>query len=178
MICDDCGEREATVLFTVVVEDDKSTVHLCAVCAAKRGLPADQGSESQETDTREEAEGNTSMEDSPNAPEQPVEEAPTGGQVCATCGMTFDRFKERYRLGCADCYVSFGEKLTALLRKVHGASEHTGKRPTRTGTSTQQTDTWTVELLQRRLQAAVEREEFEEAARLRDQIEELRQQMT
>ena len=91
-------------------------------------------------------------------------------------GLTYATFKERYRLGCADCYPAFSERLVSLLRKVHGAEGHVGKRFVRALESLAPerkppSGAWTLELLKRRLNAAIEREEFEEAARLRDQIE-------
>ena len=99
---------------------------------------------------------------------------------CPGCGMSYGEFKERYRLGCARCFDAFREQLQPLLRKVQGAEAHTGKHPTGAaqGGAGEERSVWTLEVLSRRLQAAVEREEFEEAARLRDQIERARQTST
>jgi len=91
--------------------------------------------------------------------------------------MTFDKFRDRYRLGCAVCYTTFRDKLKPILRKAHNASAHVGKQISQAERTAEEMDAWTLKVLQRRLQAAVEREEFEQAAGLRDQIEELKERL-
>ena len=99
--------------------------------------------------------------------------------TCDNCGMTFERFKERYRVGCAECYEAFRPSMKPLLRKIHGTWEHSGERHVEQAPAedAKQDPAWTLELMQRRLKSAIEREEFEEAARLRDEIESLKQDM-
>ena len=165
MRCEECGKREAIIALTHIDENEKTVVHLCGECAREQGI-----------DVEETAEG---MEELMSDEREHEDEE----LRCSSCGMTYDRFKEHYRLGCEECYSSFREELRPLLRKVHGSHEHTGKKPgkvTEPGVTaalpTEGDDAaWTLDLLQRRLRGAVEREEFEEAARLRDRIEELKQ---
>lgn len=168
MKCQSCHQRQATVVVTAVIENDKTVLHLCAACAKKKGFDPEPSPDEEVAAVVE-----------PTA----AEPEPSGGNEalrCATCGLTFARFKERYRLGCADCYMAFRDRLVPLLRKVHGADTHVGKQFARAEAATRSepeqpvSGTWTLELLKRRLNAAIEREEFEEAARLRDQIEALR----
>ena len=168
MKCEVCHERQATVVLTIVVEDEKTTQHMCSVCAKGHGFQAGQ---------LPEAEGVAAMA------EQAAEKGKPRGHEqlgCPNCGLTYTRFKERYRLGCAVCYDTFRERLTPLLRKVQNAETHMGKRfspaaaPLEKGERTV-SKAWTLEVLKRRLTAAIEREEFEEAARLRDQIEAMKQ---
>jgi protein arginine kinase activator len=79
------------------------------------------------------------------------------------------------RLGCADCYTAFREKLAPLIEKVHGASQHVGKIPSeKRGALSLRS-----ELLRYRsqLRKAIEVENYEEAARLRDLIREVEKTM-
>ncbi len=164
MLCEQCGEREAIVALTHIDENEKTHVHLCGECAREQGIDVEASLEELEERMSEQEERD----------EQELR--------CSSCGMTYDRFKEHYRLGCAECYSSFREELRPLLRKVHGAHEHVGKRPSPAAevreaaaeTTEGKDAVWTLDLLQRRLRGAVEREEFEEAARLRDRIDELK----
>ena len=165
MNCESCHERQATVVFTTVIEDEKTVLHLCGACAKALGL---------DSEPYPQEEGASVMENHAPDPEYSGSDAKLR---CPNCGLTYAKFKERYRLGCADCYAAFSERLVPLLRKVHGAEAHVGKRFVRAAeaASTERkppSGAWTLELLKRRLNAAIEREEFEEAARLRDQIKE------
>lgn len=157
MLCDECNEREATIALTHIVENEKTVMHLCAQCAREQGIDVE--------------ETEIGLEERMSDKEEREDEE----LRCSSCGMTYGRFKEHYRLGCSECYESFREELRPLLRKVHGSHTHVGKKP---GAVVEKAETddavWTVDLLQRRLRAAIEREEFEEAARLRDRIEELK----
>jgi len=164
MQCEQCHHRKATIALTVVVEDERVALHLCRACAAERGLGAELASDE---------EGNAMAQRSAGSGQSREREGDR--DRCPSCGLTYAQFKERYRLGCTDCYTAFRERLKPLLRKVHGADVHSGKRPAivMDGAPVEGV-TWTLEVLKRRLQAAIEREEFEVAARIRDQIETLK----
>lgn len=92
---------------------------------------------------------------------------------CPHCGLSLAEFNKTGRLGCSECYHVFAEELHSLLRKIHGSDQHIGKVPA--------TDPIQVEVrkevlaLRRRLKRAIEREEFEKAAELRDRIDEIEQ---
>ena len=89
---------------------------------------------------------------------------------CPTCGATLSEFQESGKLGCPSCYHVFTDELTALFGRIHGSTEHGGKRPG--GDGLQTSEAISVEVLKRKLKTAVEGEAFEEAALLRDKIEE------
>lgn len=88
--------------------------------------------------------------------------------ACKSCGMTLEEFRRKGRLGCPECYATFGEQVEELLERVHGARRHVGRVP---GVSPVD-----VERLQRlaelkqRLEVAVREEDYEGAANLRDRI--------
>jgi protein arginine kinase activator len=89
-------------------------------------------------------------------------------QECPDCGIKFIDFRNSHRLGCSRDYQVFHAELMPLLENIHGDTRHCGKTPRRYP----QTKKAEAELLQlrQRLKRAVEREDYEEAARLRDQI--------
>ncbi len=95
----------------------------------------------------------------------------TEQKTCPVCGMTFAQFRSGGRLGCAYDYVCFAEELEPLLINIHGASTHRGKRPQRAaGTQNQQQE---LVQLRREMKEAIDREDYETASRLRDEIKTL-----
>ena len=81
-------------------------------------------------------------------------------------------FKKTGRLGCDRCYGAFEKGLMALIETVHKSRKHVGKVPSRARGSVDRLRL--VGELEKKLKEAVESEEFEKAARLRDRIQELR----
>jgi len=91
--------------------------------------------------------------------------------ACPKCTMTYEDFKTSGKLGCATCYLSFARPVEALLKNVHGSTRHEGKYPQRSGAKIKQQ--LYVEELRANLKNAIAEENFEEAARLRDEIRNL-----
>ena len=94
------------------------------------------------------------------------------GGVCPVCGMPFDDFLRKGRLGCGECYSAFRGRLERPLKQIHGTCEHVGKVPSRMG-GTLKRDRQ-IAHLESELNAAVLKQEFEKAAELRDRIKELK----
>jgi len=103
---------------------------------------------------------------------------------CRRCGMTMTEFQKTGLLGCAECYESFEDRLGPLLERAHeGAVHHVGKVPQRALQSERTraqgsgapplTKTDRARLLRARLQQAVKKEDYEQAARLRDELADL-----
>lgn len=91
--------------------------------------------------------------------------------VCPNCGITFREFRSQGRLGCPHDYVEFQAELLPLLENIHGDTQHCGKLPERAPDSSQQQ--YRLIRLRKELRTAVEAEEYENAARLRDDIHNL-----
>ena len=91
---------------------------------------------------------------------------------CPNCGMTYDEFRKFGRLGCSECYQSFRTYLSTLLKKIHGANHHLGKTPARIPEAARQ-QMEDLQELKARLVKAIEMEDFEKAAVLRDKIHSL-----
>lgn len=94
---------------------------------------------------------------------------------CQTCGLTYNQFSKSGRFGCNDCYKAFESRLEPLFKRVHGNTLHGGKIPRRQGESISQKRH--LHELKRQLNKKIEREEFEEAAKIRDTIRQLEQKM-
>ena len=88
---------------------------------------------------------------------------------CTFCGITFAQFREAGRLGCPHCYTTFEDHLRVLLRRIHGGTQHVGKVYLPPDPSASEMER-RLEGLRRKLHRAVEAEDFERAAELRDQI--------
>ena len=100
---------------------------------------------------------------------QELEQAAGGPDAkCPQCGFTHADFKKTGRLGCAECYQTFSEGLEGLLKSMHKGTRHVGKVPESLRQSRDLADR--LKQLQRKLAKAIEREDFEEAAILRDEI--------
>jgi protein arginine kinase activator len=170
MSCDQCHEREAVIHLTQIVNEQVTTLHLCERCAAEKGVEST-GSVEQNPFAKLVA---ASM--GKPAPELALVGA--GGRgACPRCGATLQDFRESGRLGCADCWRAFEAPLRDLLRRLHGSTVHMGERyaertgePIGTearvngGATLRQAD------LREQLRLAVETENFELAAELRDRL--------
>ena len=160
MVCDVCGKKQATVHLTEIIDDQMSELHLCEDCARKK---------SQQMENQFGlADLLAGLAEFGKAPE----EKETVKLKCANCGMTYENFIKTGRLGCSECYYSFKKYLVPLLKKIHGTAQHVGKAPHKL-TKVLKAERDDLQELRDRLQKTIEKEEFEEAAHIRDEIKEL-----
>jgi protein arginine kinase activator len=158
MLCDNCKERDAVVHLTQIVESQVTQLHLCEKCAAARGV-----------------ETTVAMPKHPLAgllqsAQQQLPSAQQSDAVrCSFCSSSLRDFRSSGRLGCASCYGAFEASLRELLRRVHGASKHTGRVYEPPKPDLLQRASTLVELRDR-LRRAIEQEQFELAADIRDRI--------
>lgn len=156
MLCDDCLKNPATIHMTTFVNGQVKTVHLCAQCAAKRNKP--------------EALPGFSFNDLLSAfyESERTEEA-----TCVVCGTTLSSFQKTGKLGCAECYKAFESSVLPALKGIHMNDKHTGKRPGQRvdiNVEKEPSNESRKDMLKRELKMAISTENFEEAARLRDEI--------
>jgi protein arginine kinase activator len=95
-------------------------------------------------------------------------------QACPVCGITFYEFRQAGRLGCPHDYVCFEQELEPLILNIHGKTRHSGKVPKR-GSRTTDDQTELIRL-RREMKEAVEREDYEQASQMRDQIRRIEQE--
>jgi protein arginine kinase activator len=162
MLCQDCHERAAVIIFTQIINNEKTVLRLCKECAEKRGLQPPLANANFPLGNllagmaEEEGKGETEE---------------MKALACSQCGLTYTDFKKTGRLGCSECYETFAVGLKPLLRKIHGSNQHLGKIPTFAREHVQ----WKKDIRKLRdsLRKAIKAEEFEKAAALRDRIREM-----
>ncbi len=153
MQCQNCGQRPAAVHLTQIKDDQVTAVHLCEVCAEEQGVQTGAG--------KFPLAGFLASAGSAE---------PANGRHCEFCKATLQDFRDTGRLGCPHCYETFESHLRELLERIHGSSRHAGKVHLPPA-AIEGSDTGSqITRLREDLQRAVEAEDFELAAELRDRI--------
>lgn len=179
MLCEKCRQREATVHKQVIINGVAHSEHLCAECAAKARGGRDPFASFFHNALFGEGffspsfahwlapffqlDGQTMQQTA----------AASGIDTCPSCGMSWDDFQRNGFLGCNDCYDHFKEALPPLMQELHnGTSAQTTSKTTN---ATPAAPMSAKEHLEQEMARAIEAENFEEAARLRDAIKALEQ---
>lgn len=161
MRCEYCGEQDATVHLTQIMEGETKKLHLCMDCASKNGINVDEPVSLTDLLLK--------VEQAAGAGEA---ESGKADKSCPQCHMRLGDFKKTSRLGCPACYDAFAGELEPLLFGLHKSKSHSGKAPAGIRVDRDRLDR--AEELSVRLKAAIAAERFEEAARLRDDLRRLR----
>ncbi len=161
MKCDICKKNDATIHQTIIVNGNKEEMHFCEECAQKGVVGFNKA---------------FSMEDFFGA--FLGKEVKTIEPTCKSCGMTIEQLKKTGRLGCEDCYNELRQYILPVIQNVHGRTTHVGKTPYGDFSETieafdkkgptevmDEAKTLSVELKQ-----AIEKEDYESAAIIRDRI--------
>jgi protein arginine kinase activator len=159
MLCSVCKEREATVHLTQISGEQMQKVDLCEECAKKKGVndPA--------------AFSFADLLLGLGASQEVQKASGRKESACPVCGFTHADFKKTGRLGCPMCYEHFAGGLGNLLKSMHKGVRHIGKVPKRFQQIKKAQDkSDRLKSLQRKLSKAIEAEQFELAAELRDEI--------
>jgi protein arginine kinase activator len=154
MTCQHCQD-EATVHLTETVEGRRRELHLCVACAREAGVALPEAPPSLALDAVIQSLIVT------NVGELVGELA---SLTCPDCGLKFMEFRARGRLGCPHDYRVFARGLLPLLGRAHGATRHVGKVARRRPSESDRLR------LRTQLRDAIAREDYELAARLRDQL--------
>lgn len=144
MLCERCKINQATYKKIRITNSSKSEVNLCNQCAIETGELADDSIGS-------------FLKAEPFKSRREHSE-----KTCPTCGFNLKTINQKGQLGCGTCYEVFKEELRPMLKKIHGKCTHSGCIPSNR-----------IMDIKREMQKAIEREDFERAAILRDKIKEL-----
>lgn len=165
MLCESCHEKEATIHLTQVVDGHAEKFHLCEDCAAQKGIdvhaePMDLGGMVEKLKDQL-----AHLKEDLEAP------PPSRTAACPGCGMTRTEILKRGRLGCDRCYETFAAEMLPVIVSIQHGDQHLGKVPRRASDGLKNS----VELarLRRELDQAVAGENYEQAAKLRDQMKAL-----
>lgn len=175
MECQECHERPASLHFTQVVNGHKTEVYVCEKCAYEKGYMS-QGQESLSLHNLLSGLFNFDSFQMADSKSYSSSQHDINSLKCDHCGLTYDQFKRVGKFGCSNCYKTFDERLNPIFRRVHsGNTVHDGKVPKRRGGLLHVQR----EVNQKRteLQQLIQQEEFEEAAKVRDQIRTLEKKL-
>lgn len=162
MVCQNCGLNEATTHIKRVINGEMAETHLCPGCAA--GLGYGDFFSGFGLNLGEIFSGLIGSSSPPLHGEVPVKR-------CRRCGCSFEDIAREGKVGCADCYRTFYDTLLPSLQRIHGRIHHNGKVAAEQGEDNAKPRQ--LEKLKDELREAVNEQNFELAATLRDQIKEL-----
>ena len=149
MMCELCNEKGATVHFKQILNGQEREMGICEACARKHGF---------------DVQSPLAMTDFlfgigvQEAPEATLEKS------CPVCHMRHSDFQKSSRMGCPQCYDTFAEQLLPMLASMQRGPQHQGKVP---ASARMQRDITNLRIA---IDKAVEDQDFEQAAVLRDQI--------
>ena len=156
MLCQRCGQNEASRHFKTTVNGETRSTYLCSACASMTSSGA----------------GFSGVPFDFDLPALMSEilglRSQRPGGTCPDCGMGMDELSKYGRTGCVGCYRYFAPALAPYVRRVHGDANHTGRIPA--GVAPVMARRRRIEELKGKLQEAVQEQAFEHAAELRDEI--------
>ena len=169
MLCQNCNVKEANVHVTRITNGVKTEMHYCDECAKyKQEIGISSMGFVFPLSFQNIVDG---LFEVMGYPVEHIDQVVT----CTVCGMTFEDFRNNGRVGCSNCYNTFSTNMLPLIKRVHGNIQHIGKVPKRTGGVLRVGRD--VNKLKGDLRIAVENEEYEEAASLRDKIRDLENEL-
>lgn len=157
MKCEKCQKNEASVFYREIINGKETRLTLCPACARER-----------------EEESGLSFKSlfSNSLFKSSFPQVVTEKEKCPLCGLTSDDVARLGKVGCPACYGAFEAYLAPNLRRLHGSVVHRGRAPARLRQERKEKSE--IEKLEGELRASIEKEDYENAARLRDKIREMR----
>ena len=166
MLCQNCKKHEATTHIKSVVNGEYTQLHLCSDCAGKlgygdvfSGFGFDLG----------DFFGNFFSKPKSMLTSSKIER-------CEKCGMSFEEIVKTGKIGCADCYEKFYDMLLPSIQRIHGKTQHSGKTVAiseKEEAPKEKTKEEIIDELKAEMKTAIEEQNFERAAELRDKIKEM-----
>ncbi len=171
MICENCKQRPAKVTVTQIQNGEQVQRHYCDVCA-KDFHPFHLDFQQDPLSLHQLLSNWFGVPENKQVQQKPQPESAT----CSSCGWTFRQFLNKGKFGCAQCYESFHDQMPDVFKKLHnGSVEHVGKTPGAFGQTLQIKKQ--IESIRTSMRTAIEIENFEEAAKLRDEARALEDQL-
>ena len=164
MLCQNCGKNEATTHIKQIINGDMAESHLCSDCASHLGY----------SDMFSGFGLNLSELFGGFLGDMMPTLSAGNSQRCPKCGTSFDEIARSGKVGCADCYRTFYDKLLPSIQRIHGKIKHSGKTVA-TAPEQQKSETTEEKIakLKSAMNDAVAKQDFENAAKIRDEIKAL-----
>ncbi len=170
MLCQNCGENEANIKYTQIINGVKKEMSLCSKCAKELGI--------EDINFNMPIHFSSFLDDifekndfMPNLLENPKE------LTCENCKMSYDDFLKEGKFGCSTCYDTFSNKIDVLLKNIQGTNRHVGRSSQNNEENKKQIEEKRpnnkVEELKERLKVEIQEERYEDAAKTRDEIKKL-----
>ena len=171
MICERCKKHEAEIFYTENVNGKEKKYSLCRECAAELEAAGEISMSFTDPLSHSGFGALDTIIGSLFAPAKQVREtAPK--KKCDLCGMTFDDLTREGKAGCPRCYETFADELERTVAAIHGSTHHVGKVPPEEKARKEAEDK--IAALKAKIAEAVAAEDYETAAKLRDEIKSLR----
>jgi protein arginine kinase activator len=167
MNCEICGKNQANVHIVKIANGIKQHMNICDKCAVE----SDELNLSATMVMPGDISFQNVLSGIMNYISQPIQSTLKEEYVCADCGTKYENFKENGLLGCSECYKYFNIAITPVIKRVQGNLEHRGKIPQKSGKEL--IEKRNLQILKEELQRAIEVEEYERAAEIRDSIREI-----
>lgn len=178
MLCENCNKREANVRYSENINGIKKELHLCEECSKKLGITDKMDFRIPSLDFSNLF--GSFLEDFSSSPEFIPLLNEVKQKKCESCNSSFDDIINSGRYGCANCYDVFEDRMDPILKKLQGANRHNGRlgkisdnkikfEKCEQVKSTNKTET-KIQKLQEDLKQAIKEEKYEEAAKIRDEI--------
>ncbi len=175
MLCDKCKKNEAVVFYREVINSQEKSMKLCASCAAAAEKTGELGKTKFAgvfDDKGYFADVDSLFGGLFGLPAYQKHKA-VETKKCTLCGSTFPELVKHGKVGCPQCYSVFAEELSGSISKLHGATSHCGRAPGKLREGYERKEQ--IKKLEAELKSAIEREEYETAAELRDMLKSLRE---
>jgi protein arginine kinase activator len=158
--CERCGAKPAEIHYTEYRDGAMHKLQICDECARALGFHATPDAPSETPPALKMLAVNVVVAETPE-----LEDESLASVRCPGCGLTVEELRKLSLFGCAQCYTTFGSALAPLFKRIHGEARHRGRIP-----GGERVEPVSVDALRNRLREAIESENFEEAARLRDEL--------
>ena len=162
MLCEKCGVNNATTHIRTIINGVVHEKHLCSHCAATES----------KYETKYETKDNNLAQILGNMFGNASQNSQSAITRCGCCGSTYEDIAESGRCGCPECYHSFYNQLLPYFKRVHGSTQHIGKR---INVVNKKTETDTIDELRELLKQLINEENYEQAAVVRDKIKSLQE---
>ncbi|HIA28477.1 MAG TPA: hypothetical protein EYN79_10280 [Planctomycetes bacterium] len=168
MLCEICGHNEARVHLTDIVNNTKKEFQLCRECAQEKGVSIQFHLKEHKQMSLPEFFGAAKAMGA-------TQSETTEENECPRCSISYDQFRASGKFGCSHDYEVFRDRVEYLIEKIHGDDQHRGRAPVQR--QQEQSFEDDIVLLRKKLRSAIDQEQYEKAANIRDRISMLEKEL-